>query len=163
MQASLLLVHPNDLETFILEAQTAEDVLMSPLIQQSLYLGETWDILNQAFQLTNQQAKNSLAFILQAEHLLSERIHQANSVRYNTVVRVSEIQKSLQDVSTDEIKKSYQFIVVQTVPEVLTEELRLAELKLIYSQLQDFYQEAVHHNWAVVSVIQEKIQPEKLI
>jgi len=47
--------------------------------------------------------------------------------------------------------------------EALAQELRLAELKLIYLQLQDFYRDAAHHNWAVLSVIQDKIRPEKLI
>jgi hypothetical protein len=60
-------------------------------------------------------------------------------------------------------KKRYQFAVVNTAPEALAQELRLAELKLIYLQLQDFYREAARKNWAVLSVIQDKIRPEKLI
>jgi hypothetical protein len=79
------------------------------------------------------------------------------------VVRVAELQQALQQLTVDEVKKRYQFAVVNTAPEALAQELRLAELKLIYLQLQDFYREAARKNWAVLSVIQDKIRPEKLI
>ena len=163
MLASLLLIHPNDLETLIIEAETIQYVLESSFIRQSFYLGNVWEALNQVLNPANQQAENSLKFIIQTEHPLSEKINQPSLVRYNTVVRVSEIQKNLQHLTVDEIKKRYQFTVANTAPEALEQELRLAELKLIYLQLQDFYREAIRNNWAVVSVFQEKIQPEKLI
>lgn len=163
MQASLLLIHPNDLEVLILEAETSQDVLESAFNRQSLYLGAAWETLNQALNPLNQQAENSLKFAIQAEHPLSERMKQADAARYNTVVRTVDIQKNLQSLTVDEMKKRYQFAVVHTAPEALAQELRLAELKLIYAQLQDFYREAVRHNWAVLSVIQAQIRPEKLI
>ena len=73
------------------------------------------------------------------------------------------IQQQLQKLSVDELKKRYQFEVVQTAPEELAQEIRLAELKLIYLQLQDFYRDAARQNLAVLSVFQTRIKPEKLI
>lgn len=160
MEAVLLLIHPNDLETLILEAESPQDVLDSAFMRQSLYLGTAWETLNQALHPAEQPA---LEFAIQAEHPLSERLRHPDAVRYNTVVRVAELQQALQRLTVDEVKKRYQFAVVNTAPEALAQELRLAELKLIYLQLQDFYRDAAHHNWAVLSVIQDKIRPEKLI
>ena len=163
MEASLFLIHPNDLETLILEAETAQSVLESPFIQQSLYLGDTWDVVNRALNPEGQAAQNALQYVIQAEHPLSERIDHPEAVHYNTVVRTDEIQQQLQKLSVDELKKRYQFDVVQTAPEELAQEIRLAELKLIYLQLQDFYRDAARQNLAVLSVFQTRIKPEKLI
>ena len=162
MEASLFLIHPNDLETLIIEADSAQAVLESNFILQSLYLGQTWQSVNHALSL-DQQSSSPLQYAIQAEHPLSERIDHPEAVHYNTVVKVAEIQQQLQQLSVDELKKRYQFDVVQTSPEELAQELYLAELKLIYLQLQDFYRDAARQNLAVISVIQNKIQPEKLI
>ncbi|OTG92266.1 DUF1877 family protein [Acinetobacter sp. ANC 3813] len=162
MEASLFLIHPNDLETLIIEADNSQAVLESNFILQSLYLGQTWDSVNHALNV-DQQSSTPLQYAIQAEHPLSERIDHPETVHYNTVVRVSEIQQQLQQLSVDELKKRYQFDVVHTAPAELAQELYLAELKLIYLQLQDFYRDAAKQNLAVISVIQKKIQPEKLI
>lgn len=162
MQASLFLIHPNDLETLILEVENAQAVLDSPFIQQSFYLGHAWETVNRALN-PQPQAATALQYAIQAEHPLSERIDHPEAVHYNTVVRTAEIQQQLQNLSVSELKKRYQFDVVQTAPEELAQELYLAELKLIYLQLQDFYRTAVRQNLAVLSVIQQQIQPEKLI
>ncbi len=163
MEASLLLIHPNDLETLILEAQTSQDVLESAYIQRSLYLGASWQMLNQAIVPPSQGNASALQYAIQAEHPLSERIASLSAVHYSGAVRVSEIYQALQALSADEVKKRYQFAVVQSSPEALEQELRLAELKLIYQQLQEFYFEAADENYAVLSVIQPAIRPEKLI
>ena len=163
MEAVLFLIYPNDLETLILEAETSQNVLESEFMQQSLYLGTAWETLNQALNPAGQPAQEGMEFAIQAEHPLSERLSHPDVVRYNTVVRVAELQQALQQLTVDEVKKRYQFAVVNTAPEALAQELRLAELKLIYLQLQDFYREAARKNWAVLSVIQDKIRPEKLI
>lgn len=163
MEASLYLIHPNDLETLILEAGNSQAVLESPFIQQSLYLGDTWDTVNRALNPEGQTAEHALQYVIQAEYPLSERIDHPEAVRYNTVVRTAEIQQQLRSLSVDELKKRYQFDIVHTAPEALAQEIRLAELKLIYVQLQDLYRTAARQNFAVLSVIQSKIRPEKLI
>ena len=78
MEAVLFLIHPNDLETLILEAESPQDVLDSAFMRQSLYLGTAWETLNQALHPAEQPA---LEFAIQAEHPLSERLRHPEAVR----------------------------------------------------------------------------------
>lgn len=159
MDAILFLVKPNDLETLILEAETPQDVLESPFMQHSLFLGETWEVLNQLLNPQG-QSKTSLTYAIETEHPLSDRRPGLSlAVHYNTVVRVDEIQHILANLSVDEIKKRYLLSIADTTPE---NELKLAELKLIYLQLQSFYRDAARQNLTVLSVIQDGIRLEKL-
>lgn len=80
------------------------------------------------------------------------------------MVRVAEIHQVLQTIHVDAVKTHYQYLVTQTTQQAtLTQELNLAELKLIYLQLQDFYREATRQNLAIMSVIVDAIHPQKLI
>ena len=160
MDAILYLVQPNDLETLILEAETPQDVLDSPFMQHSLFLGQAWDALN---PLLNPQGHSDtpLAYAIRAEHPISDRRPGLSlAVHYNTVVRVAEIHQALSALSVEEIKKRYQLSIANIAPE---HELKLAELKLIYLQLQNMYRDAVRQNLTVLSVIQDSIRLERLI
>ena len=161
MQAILLLVHPNDLERLILQATTPQDVLDSDLIKQYVWLGSAWDSLNKILNAEN-APNQSLAYVIEAEHPLSER-NIGRAVHYNTVVRVAEIHQVLQTIHVDSVKTHYQYLVTQTTQQTIDQELNLAELKLIYLQLQDFYREATRQNLAIMSVIVDAIHPQKLI
>lgn len=161
MEAILFLVHPNDLETLIIQAETPQDVLESSSLQQSLYLGDAWQSLHELLQLPD-LVKPVLSWVIQAEHPLSAR-NVGKAVSYNTVVRAAEIYHVLQNIHVDEVKKHYQFSNVITALQAQTQELKLAELKLIYLQLQDLYRDAAQRNMAVLSVIQDGIKPAKLI
>ena len=159
MDAILYLIPPNDLETLILEAETPQDVLDSPFVQHSLFLGEAWQELNPLLSV-NSDSVAALSYAIQAEHPLSERRPGLSlAVNYNTVVRVAEIHQALQQLSVDEIKKRYLVTIAETAPE---QELKLAELKLLFLQLQDLYRDAVRHNLSVLSVIQDGIRLDKL-
>ncbi|WP_180121085.1 DUF1877 family protein [Acinetobacter sp. YH12086] len=159
MDAILYLIPPNDLETLILEAETPQDVLDSPFVQHSFFLGEAWQELNPLLSLNSDSAA-ALSYAIQAEHPLSERRPGLSlAVHYNTVVRVAEIHQALQQLSVDEIKKRYLVTIAETAPE---QELKLAELKLLFLQLQDLYRDAVHNNLSVLSVIQDGIRLDKL-
>lgn len=160
MDAILYLVQPNDLEILILEAETPQDVLDSPFMQHSLFLGQAWDVLN---QLLNPQSHSDtpLVYAIQAEHPISDRRPGLSlAVHYNTVVRVAEIHQALLVLSVEEIKKRYQLSIADIAPE---HELKLAELKLIYLQLQNMYRDAVRQNLTVLSAIQDSIRLERLI
>ena len=158
MDAILYLIPPNDLETLILEAETPQDVLDSPFVQHSLFLGEAWQELNPLLSVNSDSA--ALGYAIQAEHPLSDRRPGLSlAVHYNTVVRVAEIHQALQQLSVDEIKKRYLVTIAETAPE---QELKLAELKLLFLQLQDLYRDAVRHNLSVLSVIQDGIRLDKL-
>lgn len=160
MDAILYLVQPNDLETLILEAETPQDVLDSSFMQHSLFLGQAWDVLN---PLLNPQGHSDtpLAYAIRAEHPISDRRPGLSlAVHYNTVVRVAEIHHALSALSVEEIKKRYLLSIANIAPE---HELQLAELKLIYLQLQSIYRDAVRQNLTVLSVIQDSIRLERLI
>ncbi|WP_180041423.1 MULTISPECIES: DUF1877 family protein [unclassified Acinetobacter] len=159
MDAILYLIPPNDLETLILEAETPQDVLDSPFVQHSFFLGEAWQELNPLLSV-NRDSAAALNYAIQAEHPLSERRPGLSlAVHYNTVVRVAEIHQALQQLSVDEIKKRYLVTIAETAPE---QELKLAELKLLFLQLQDLYRDAARHNLSVLSVIQDGIRLDKL-
>ncbi|UUS65102.1 MULTISPECIES: DUF1877 family protein [unclassified Acinetobacter] len=158
MDAILYLIPPNDLETLILEAETPQDVLDSPFVQHSLFLGEAWQELNPLLSVNSDSV--AALYAIQAEHPLSERRPGLSlAVHYNTVVRVAEIHQALQQLSVDEIKKRYLVMIAENAPE---QELKLAELKLLFLQLQDLYRDAVRHNLSVLSVIQDGIRLDKL-
>lgn len=161
MEAILFLVHPNDLEKLIVQAETPQDVLESSLLHQSLYLGDAWESLHEILQ-TPDLVLPALSYVIQAEHPLSER-NVGKAVTYNTVVRTDEIYHALEKIHVDEVKKHYQFSATVITQQLQTQELKLAELKLIYLQLQDLYRDAAQQNMAVLSVIQDGIQPAKLI
>lgn len=161
MEAILFLVHPNDLENLIVQATTPQDVLESSYVKQYVWLGGAWNALNQSLNAGN-APNQSLDYVIEAEHPLSER-NIGKAVHYNTVVRVAEIHEVLQTIPVEEVKTHYQYAVTQTTQQDLDQELNLAELKLIYLQLQDFYRDATRQNLAVLSVIMDAIHPQKLI
>ena len=161
MEAILLLVHPNDLEKLIIQATSPQDVLDSADIKEHVWLGSAWDTLNKTLNAENAPEK-SLQYVIQAEHPLSDR-NIGRAVHYNTVVRVAEIHQALQSITVDAVKTHYQYLVTQTTQQAVEQELNLAELKLIYLQLQDFYRDATRQNLAVLSVIVDAIRPQKLI
>lgn len=161
MEAILLLVHPNDLEKLILQATSPQDVLDSADIKAHVWLGSAWDTLNKTLNTEN-APKQSLQYVIQAEHPLSDR-NIGRAVHYNTVVRVAEIHQALQTITVDAVKTHYQYLVTQTTQQAVEQELNLAELKLIYLQLQDLYRNATRQNLAVLSVIVDAIHPQKLI
>ena len=161
MEAILLLVHPNDLEKLIIQATSPQDVLDSADIKEHVWLGSAWDTLNKTLNAENAPEK-SLQYVIQAEHPLSDR-NIGRAVHYNTVVRVAEIHQALQSITVDAVKTHYQYLVTQTTQQAVEQELNLAELKLIYLQLQDLYRDATRQNLAVLSVIVDAIHPQKLI
>ncbi len=161
MEAILLLVHPNDLEKLIIQATSPQDVLDSADIKEHVWLGSAWDTLNKTLNAENAPEK-SLQYVIQAEHPLSDR-NIGRAVHYNTVVRVAEIHQALQRITVDAVKTHYQYLVTQTTQQAVEQELNLAELKLIYLQLQDLYRDATRQNLAVLSVIVDAIHPQKLI
>jgi hypothetical protein len=161
MEAILLLVHPNDLEKLIIQATSPQDVLDSADIKEHVWLGSAWDTLNKTLNAENAPEK-SLQYVIQAEHPLSDR-NIGRAVHYNTVVRVAEIHQALQSITVDAVKTHYQYLVTQTTQQAVEQELNLAELKLIYLQLQDLYRDATRQNLAVLSVIVDAIRPQKLI
>lgn len=173
MEALLLTIHPYDLEQLIISATTIDDVKASASIQTKLSLGKTWHALH--FLLTGQDAagESPLSYTISAEHAVFQHppLHDAakqSSVRYNTVVLVSEIERDLSLLTTDDFRKRYKADEIRAskvYPHYWGEhaDSEVEELTLAFTQLQDFYQYAKKNNLAVISIVSSEIGNEKLI
>lgn len=168
MDTLLLSIQPNALETLMLESISEQDVLDSKHIESHLLLGQSWKILQTLLQGSFKSGTSLLALSVQAEHPLSERQTQLKEVRYNTVVRVVEVQEALEKLDVDDFKKHMQNNCLKRLEQehgIRTEtiELQFAELSLLFVQLKNFYQHAAEHNFAVVSVTSAHLVPESFI
>ena len=104
MDTLLLSIPPNALETLILESIFVDDVLNSEHIESHLLLGKNWKILQTLLQGSFKSGTSLLALSVQAEHHLAERQKQLTEVRYNTAVRVVEVQESIDNIVLTQIR-----------------------------------------------------------
>lgn len=168
MDTLLLSIRPNALETLILESISIDDVLNSEHIESHLLLGKNWKILQTLLQGSFKSGTSLLALSVQAEHHLAERQKQLTEVRYNTAVRVVEVQEALEKLAIDDFKKHMQTTCLKHLEQehgIQSEsiELQFAELSLIFAQLRNFYEHAAKHTYAVISVTSDNLTPISLI
>ena len=168
MDTLLLSIPPNALETLILESISVDDVLNSEHIESHLLLGKNWKILQTLLQGSFKSGTSLLALSLQAEHHLAERQKQLTEVRYNTAVRVVEVQEALEKLDIEDFKKHMQTNCLKRLEQehgIQTEsiELQFAELSLVFAQLRNFYEHAAKHTYAVISVTSDNLVPTSLI
>lgn len=168
MDTLLLSIHPNALETLILESVSVADVLNSGEIESQLILAKNGKILQALLQGSFKSGTSLLALSVQAEHHLSERQIQLGEVRYNTAVRVVEVHEALDKVDTDDFKKHMKTTCLKRLEQeqgisLESLEYKVAELSMLFAQLKNFYQNAAAHNYAVISVTSESLVPESLI
>ncbi len=168
MDTLLLSIQPNALEMLILESTAVQDVLDSQQLESRLLLGSNWKILQTLLQGSFKSGTSLLALSVQAEHHLSERQKQLTEVRYNTAVRVVEVEEALGKLDIDDFKKHMQTTCLKRLEQehgIRTEsiELQFAELSLLFAQLKNFYEQAAKHNYAVISVTSDNLTPISLI
>ncbi|OTG57135.1 hypothetical protein B9T36_15095 [Acinetobacter sp. ANC 4204] len=168
MDTLLLSIQPNALEMLILESTDVQDVLDSQQLESRLLLGSNWKILQTLLQGSFKSGTSLLALSVQAEHHLSERQKQLTEVRYNTAVRVVEVEEALGKLDIDDFKKHMQTTCLKRLEQehgIRTEsiELQFAELSLLFAQLKNFYEQAAKHNYAVISVTSDNLTPISLI
>ena len=89
-------------------------------------------------------------------------------MRYNTAVRVVEVEEALGKLDIDDFKKHMQTTCLKRLEQehgIRTEsiELQFAELSLLFAQLKNFYEQAAKHNYAVISVTSDNLTPISLI
>ena len=164
MDTLLLSIPPNALETLILESISVDDVLNSEHIESHLLLGKNWKILQTLLQGSFKSGTSLLALSVQAEHHLAERQKQLTEVRYNTAVRVVEVQEALAKLDIEDFKKHMQTNCLKRLEQehgIQTEsiELQFAELSLVFAQLRNFYEHAAKHTYAVISVTSDNLVP----
>ena len=93
---------------------------------------------------------------------------QLTEVRYNTAVRVVEVQEALEKLDIEDFKKHMQTTCLKRLEQehgIQTEsiELQFAELSLVFAQLRNFYEHAAKHTYAVISVTSDNLVPTSLI
>lgn len=149
MQILLLALDANSLEQLILNAQTTEDIVSCPAIQYRLALDQDWQALDTLLG-TDSVLKEALHPI----HSLTQHLIQGASVYYNTVVRVSDIYETLNNLEVTEFiqaKHISQIQAAQIASDVAPDQL-LASLRLSFNQLQSFYYHAADHNLVIVAL-----------
>lgn len=156
MQTILYTIHPNDLETLMIEAEQLDDVLHSPFLKDK----EVFDVIGQHLasllnNISTDSHHQTISYSMQGEYPLSERLHPANTVHYNPVVQVVEIHQALDAISVAQFKQQ----VITAEPSIYSS----AELVLDFQQLQSFYQDAARQNLAVISVVAPDLIAKKVI
>lgn len=170
MQTLLFTIHPNDLETLMIEAEQLSDVLESGYLKDK----EIFDVIGQhlAMVLNNiatATEHHALTYSMRAAYTLSERLHPINTVHYNPVVHVVEIHQALEATSLEQFKKyalndlTQHLAVSKSTADIQKLDYPQAELLLEFQQLKSFYQDATRQNMAVISVVAANLIAEKVI
>ena len=166
MNAVLLAIEPNDLEILMIEAQTLDEIYHAETIRAKLNLGETWQALRLLLLhgVTAEQAQ-ALNFAIQAEYAFSHPALSVANIRYNPVIEVEEITKSLEQISIDEFKHRYDSALLNQHKEFPfhwgnDEEKEQRELLMLFGQLKKFYELAKQHNYAVITLESKQIMSD---